>query len=173
LLHVYATCLSNTNGIISQVYEQVSVPSGGITTGSSLCPEGAVVTGGGWASNADGSLNIYNSSKSGNGWQIYARNTSDETKFYNAYAMCLSGTEGVSDQRGEKVNITAGSTGAAKASCENSALATGGGFAINTDLYIYNSSLEKGSDSTWWAYAVNPTGANQLLGSYVICMTFP
>ena len=94
-------------------------------------------------------------------------------KFFNTYAICLSGTNGVTDQRGETVNITAGSTGAVSAVCENDALITGGGFAANTDLYIYDSSLEKGSNSTWWANAINPTGADQLLGSYAICINFP
>jgi len=173
LLTVYATCLSNTDGSSSQIYDQVVAPAGGIGNGAATCPAGSVVTGGGWASNSDGSLAIYNSSKSGNGWQVYARNTSGEEKFFNAYAICLAGTNGITNQRGDKMSITAGSTGAVGAVCDDGALVTGGGFAANKDLYIYDTSLEKGSDSTWWAYAINPTGSSQLLGSYATCITFP
>jgi len=173
LLHVYATCLSNTNGFVSQIYDQVAAPAGGIGHGNTTCPAGSVVTGGGWASNADGGLSIYNSSKSGNGWQVYVRNTGNTEKFFNTYAICLSGTNGVTNQSGDKVSITAGSTGAVKAVCENDALITGGGFAANTEFYVYDTSLEKGSSTTWWTYAINPTGASQLLGSYAICITFP
>jgi hypothetical protein len=173
LLHVYATCLSNTEGSGSQVYDQVAVPAGNIAKGSTTCPEGSVVTGGGWASNADGHLAIYHSSKDENGWQIYARNTGDEDAFFNAYAICLSGTGGTTEQYGDNVTITAGSTGAVKAVCEEGTLITGGGFAAHTEFTVYDTSLEKGSDSTWWAYAINPTGTSQLLGSYAICLSFP
>jgi hypothetical protein len=173
LLHVYATCLSNTNGSVTQGYEQMAAPVGGMGHGTTTCPAGSIVTGGGWASNVDGSMSIYNSSKSGNGWQVYVQNSDDEEKFFNTYAICLSGTDGVSDQRGDNVSISAGSTGAVKAVCENDALITGGGFAANPEFYVYDTSLEKGSDSTWWAYAINPTGSEQLLGSYAICISFP
>jgi hypothetical protein len=173
LLTVYATCLSNTTGSISQIYDQAVAMAGSLSQGIATCPEGSVVTGGGWASNAEAGLTVHNSSKSGNGWQVYVQNTSEQDTFFNTYAICLSGTNGTIRQRGENVSLAAGSTGAVKAVCEGDELVTGGGFAGDNDLYVYDTSLEKGSSSTWWAYAINPSGTIQVLSSYAICLSFP
>jgi len=173
LLTVYATCLSNSPGSISQIYAQTVAMAGSLSQGSATCPAGSVVTGGGWASNAESGLSVYNSSKSGNGWQVYVQNTSEQDTFFNTYAICLSGTNGTTRQRGENVSLAAGSTGAVKAVCEGDELITGGGFAADKELYVYDTSLEKGSSSTWWAYAINPSGTTQLLSSYAICLSFP
>jgi hypothetical protein len=173
LLNVYAYCISNSGGSSSQIINQVTAPSGGIGHGVASCPSGTVVTGGGWASNSDGSLTVYNSSKSGNSWQVYVKNTSGSDKLLNAYAICLSGTSASTTQAGVQVTIPAGDTGVAEATCGSGALATGGGFAANLGLYIYNTSMVSGSDTAWRTYAINSTGSSTLLNGYAVCISFP
>lgn len=170
LANVYAYCLKGPSGTFTQVYTQVTVPAGNIGHPVADCPAGSVVTGGGWASKSDGSLIVYNSSMSGNGWQIYAKNTSGSNQLLNAYAICVSGSGGSTSQVVSQSTIAAGSAGYAEAACPAGALATGGGFAADTDLWIYNTSL---SGSNWMTYAKNSAGTGKLLNSYAICFSMP
>ena len=97
-VHAYAVCLSNTSGTVTQAYKQVTAPAGGVGHPIAACPAGSIVTGGGWATYADGSLHVYNSTKSGNGWQVYAKNNTGSGKAMYAYAICLSGTSWATSQ---------------------------------------------------------------------------
>jgi hypothetical protein len=173
LLNVYATCISNTGSSSTQILNQVTAVAGGIGHAVASCPAGSVVTGGGWASSSDGNLIVYNSSRSGNGWQIYARNTSGSGKLLNAYAICLQGTAGTTDQILNQVTIPSGDTGAAEATCSSGSLVTGGGFAGNADLITYNTSMVSGSDTKWRSYAQNPTASSALFNGYAICISLP
>jgi hypothetical protein len=170
LANVYAYCLKGPSGTSTQVYTQVTVPAGNIGHPVADCPAGSVVTGGGWASKSDGSLIVYNSSMSGNGWQIYAKNTSGSNQLLNAYAICVSGSGGSTSQVVSQSTVAAGSAGFTEAACPASALATGGGFAADADLWIYNTSL---SGSNWMTYAKNSAGTGKLLNSYAICLSMP
>jgi hypothetical protein len=58
-------------------------------------------------------------------------------------------------------------------SCAGIGLAVGGGFAGNSDLYIYNSSLKSCAIDQWNVYAMNFSGTSNLLNSYVICLSSP
>jgi hypothetical protein len=170
LANLYAYCLKGPSATSTQVYKQVTVSAGSIGHPVAECPAGSVVTGGGWASKSDGSLNVYNSTMSANGWQIYARNTSGSSQLLNAYAICISGSGGSTSQVYGQTTIAAGSTGVAEAACPAGALAIGGGFAADADLKIYNTSL---SGNNWRTYALNTAGTGKLLNSYAICLSLP
>jgi ferredoxin len=170
LLNAYAICLSNSGGSSTQGVKQVSAPGGGIGNAVASCPAGSIVTGGGYAAQSDKSLYIYNSSQSANGWQVYAKNTSGASQLLNAYAICLSATNGTVTQALKQVSAAGGGIGDAVATCPSGSLVTGGGFAGNTNLFFYNTSMKANG---WETYARNTSGSSQLLNSYAICATFP
>ena len=171
LLNSYAICLHNSGGSTSQIYAQVSAPANDIGHAVVTCPGGSVVTGGGYASNDK--LTVYNSSKSGNGWQVYARNNSGSSQLLNTYAICLAGTSATSSQVGVQGSIPASSTGNVGVQCPSGSIMTGGGFAASTDLLMYNTSMSSSTPVEWKSYARNLTGSSKLLNTYAICLTFP
>jgi len=171
LLNAYAVCLYNTGGTTEQILQQVSVAAGDIGHPVASCPSGSVVTGGGFASRSDGSFYVYNSSKSGNGWQVYARNNSGASIPLNVYAICLSGTTATSSDVYEQKSIPASSTDSAIATCPTGNLVTGGGFAAGNGLVLYTTNMK--DNLSWQTYAKNTTGAGVLLNSYAICISFP
>jgi len=170
-LNIYATCLYNSGGTTSQVLAQVSTPSGAIGHAVATCPAGSVVTGGGYASSPD--LTVHNSTMSGNGWQVYARNNSITSETLNAYAICLAGTSATSSQVVSHQMIAGGVIGGTEATCPSGSLLSGGGFATSSNMPIYNSSMKSGDSETWMTYATNLGGGSQQLNSYAICLTFP
>lgn len=170
LLNAYAICLSNTGGSTSQVSEQVSAAAGGIGHAVAACPAGTVVTGGGYASKSDGSLLVYNSSRSGNGWEVYAQNSSGSSQLLNAYAICLADVSGTTSEVVKQETVGGNSAGSSTAECPSGSLVTGGGFAGSVNVWVYNTSR---SGDGWITYADNLTGSGQLLNSYATCLSFP
>jgi len=168
LLNAYAICLSNTKGSSSQV-NQVSTSGSGIGHAVANCPAGSVVTGGGFAGNDN--LFVYNSSMSGNGWQVYAKNTSGSSQLLNAYAICLAGTNGTTNQVFAQSSVASKGVGHTVASCPSGALITGGGFAGSANLIVYTS--KSSSDDRWEVYAKNTAASSDLLNSCAICAKFP
>jgi hypothetical protein len=169
LLNAYAVCLHNTSGSVTQVYAQITVAGNGNDNAVVSCPGGSIVVGGGYASKSDGTLWVYNSSKSGNGWQAYAHNSNGSGQLLNAYAICLSGVNATTDSVGNQGTVPGSGTKGVSKAC-SSGLNTGGGFAASTGLDIYNTS--PADDNTWWTYARNTTGSSKLLNDYAICLTF-
>jgi hypothetical protein len=169
LLYVYATCLVNSGGSISQLDNQVSALAGGTAHVVVSCPAGSVVTGGGWATESNGDIWVYNSSKSSNGWQIYARNSGTESHLINVYAMCLSGVSGSTQNTMEPVSIPAGDTGYALAFCPSGTYVVGGGFACQDDLDVYNSSDRSLVDNGWINYAFNTGSVQRTMYTFTIC----
>ena len=136
LLNSYANCLRYAVGNVTQEVVQVTTSGGGVGHPVATCPLGTIVTGGGWAAQSDGSFHIYNSSKSGNGWQIYANNLSGSNKLINAYAICLSDTAFITEQLLIQDTIPGNNSDGVTSSCAGIGLAVGGGFAGNSELYI-------------------------------------
>ena len=167
-LNAYAECLSNSSGTTQQVFAQVTAAASGVGHAVIACPSGSVITGGGFASTAN--LVVYTNSASGNGWEVYAQNTASTSQLLNAYAICLSGTSGSTQQVLNQVNVAANGIGEAQAACPSASYLTGGGFAGNQDLFVYD---ESATGSTWQVYAQNTSGSSQLLNSYAMCLKFP
>lgn len=153
--------------LTTQVFQQITVAGGASSGVTATCPAGSIVTGGGWASNAAGTLDVYNSSKSGNGWQVFARNSSGSGQLLNSYAICLSGTSGSTTQEVAQKSIAAGAHDGISKLC-SSGIVTGGGFAKNNGEALYNTSP---SGNGWSSFAWNTTGGSLLLNTYAICLT--
>lgn len=168
LLNSYAVCLYASIGTTSMVWSQVTVPAS--TNGNAVvaCPAGSVVTGGGYASNSN--FFVYNSSMSGNGWQVYAYNSTGTGQLLNSYATCLAGTTGSTSQVLAQKSIAAGASDGVEASCPAGTILTGGGFAGSTNVWVYNTSMKSLDSEIWNVYGKNLSGSNQLLNSYAICL---
>jgi len=173
LMRVYAVCMHNTGGSVSQALSSLNVPANSVGYAEASCPAGSIITGGGWAGKSDGSLVVYNSSLYSGGWRVYARNVSGSAKQLNAYAICVSGVSGSSTSVHQQVTVSNGSWNHAEATC-SSGLRTGGGFATSADagVWVYNTSPNTSDAAVWDIYARNNTGSNVLLNSYAICTTF-
>jgi hypothetical protein len=167
-LNSYALCLSGTSGTTQQVYGQVTASGGGTGHAMVYCPSGSVVTGGGFAGSTN--LLVYNSSGTGNGWEVYAKNLSGSDLGLNSYAICLSGVSGTTQQVYTQVTTSASSIGNALAACPSGTYLTGGGYAGNKNLVVYS---ESATGTGWDVYAQNTSGSSQLLNSYAICLTLP
>jgi uncharacterized protein affecting Mg2+/Co2+ transport len=168
----YAICLHNTSGSITQVQNMVHVAAGGIGPAVATCPAGSVVTSGGFASDAT-AFWVYNSSKSGNGWQVYARNNSADNRPLYAYAVCLSGTGGSTSQIVNQKTIAAGASDGGEAACPSGSLLTGGGFVLQNDLVEYYSAMLSSDASQWSSYARNTGGLSRIMNIYAVCLTLP
>ncbi len=167
LLNVYATCLFNSGGTTDTQLTQENIGANTQTNIVAPCPAGTVVTGGGWVIGSDNVVNIYNSSKDGNGWGIYVNNTGGGTPLINAYAICLSGVSGSSDSVSNTGNtIPANDIAHVVMACPSGSFVTGGGFATNHGVIIYNTTK---SDNGWQIYARNPLGSSKLVNGYAIC----
>lgn len=169
-LSVFAVCASNIAGAsVQQVFQQGTISGNSNGNVVAECPFGSTVVGGGYASKSDQTLKVYNSTKKNNGWQVYATNSKGSGQALNAYAICLSSDPVTSSTMVyQNVIISGGSTGGQSADCD-SGLRTGGGFAIQTGLEVYNSSPK---NLTWEGYASNTTGSNKTMNVYAICLTF-
>jgi len=169
-LSVFAVCASNIAGaVVQQMSQQTTVSGNSSGNVVASCPWGSTVVGGGYASKSDQTLKVYNSSKKDNGWQVYATNSKGSGQALNAYAVCLSSSSvSTSTMVSDNVIIPAGGTGGQSADCD-SGLRTGGGFAVQTGLDVYNSSPK---NLTWEGYASNVSGSNRTMNVYAICLTF-
>ena len=166
-LTVTATCLANTNGTSTSISEQRSATPNDFTQLTATCPSGAIVTGGGWAIGSNTDLTVYHSSISGNGWRININNPQSSAPMVNIYAICLSGVSGSTSQKEKTENtVPPNSTANAKMNCPSGSFVTAGGFSMDWDLMIYNTTKE---GNGWINYVSNPTGAEKRLDTYAIC----
>jgi len=171
LLNAYAVCLFNSGGTVSQVLAQVTISAGGVGNVLASCPAGSVVTGGGFASDPD-KLWVYNISQDGNNWHVYARNLTASNQILNSYAICLSGTSGVTSQAGTNLTVAAGGSDGKAIACPSGSFPTGGGYALSDNLVMYSSSMTS-AGSGWEAYSHNVGGSGALMNVYVTCLSFP
>lgn len=166
-LTIYANCMHNSGGSTDLEFDQLNINPNGNTNIKVDCPSGSVVTGGGWIIGTSDTVRVYNSSQSGNGWQIWVSNSANDSPLTNVYAICLSGVSGSTYQTSPtSVSISGNTTGYAKASCPSGEYLTGGGFALQDDLNVYNTS--KRPDG-WINYARNSSGDNRIMYTYATC----
>jgi hypothetical protein len=170
LLNAYAICLYNTAGSSDEDHMQKTIAPGTYGYDTVTCPAGKVVTGGGFASNPD-TMWVYNTSKNGNGWRVYAKNISGSNVILTIYAVCLSGAGGSSTMVGEHITVPAGSTDGGEAQCPAGKLVTGGGYALSDNLVTYNSSMKPSDHSKWNVFARNTGAAGALMNIYAVCWT--
>lgn len=168
-LNIYAHCMHNSGGTTDVVYTQVHVNPNDKTNLTATCPAGSVVTGGAWVIGTDTNITLYNSSPSGNGWQIWVDNAGGDSPLVNVYAICLSGVSGTSSFVTNTGGvIPPGDYEILEKECSSGAYATGGGFAINIGAIVYNTSLNA---NAWKNSARNDTATQKLMYTYAMCYT--
>lgn len=166
-LTVFATCLSNSGGSVLQEVFQANAEPETVTQLSAACPPNTLVTGGGFVIGTSDSIQLYNSSKNENGWQIFIDNASDSTPLINVYAICIEGVSG-STTSYQNTSGTIPPSGAVVLSqiCPDNAYVTGGGFVINRGALVYSSfKFQNG----WINAARNTTGVEKLFYTSAIC----
>lgn len=89
--HAYAICLSGSGGTTAKVLRSANIPPNSSGYAIPTCASSTLVTGGGFAAQAD--LLIYSNSGpySDDEWRVYVKNTSlTQTRTLFGYAICLS-----------------------------------------------------------------------------------
>ena len=166
-IEIYAHCLHNSGGTTDIVMTQVYIDPNDKTNIIATCPAGSVVTGGAWVIGTDPAVELYNSSPSGNGWQIWVDNTGGGSPLINAYAICLSGASGTTSYvTNTNGTIAPGDYIIHQKECTAGTYATGGGYAVNTGAVIYNTSL---NGNAWKNSARNDTATQKLMYTYAMC----
>jgi hypothetical protein len=166
-LTITATCLFNSNGTSNSVYEEKSAVPNGLTQISVNCPSGSLVTGGGWSIENNLGLIVFQSTKSGNGWQVDLYNPTDKSPDITVYAICLNGVSGSTFQNESiKNKVPPNSTASAQKDCPMGSFVTGGGYAIDKELTLFHTTKE---GNGWINYVTNPTSVEKRLDTFVIC----
>jgi hypothetical protein len=164
---IYAHCLHNSGGTTNIALNQVNINPNDKTQLIAVCPAGSVVTGGAWVIGTDPAVELYNSSPSGNGWQIWVDNTGGGSPLINVYAICLSGVSGTTSYvTNTSGTIPPGDYIIHQKDCPSGTYATGGGYAINTGAVVYNTSL---NGNAWKNSARNDTATQKLMYTYAMC----
>lgn len=150
-----------------QTVSQTSIPAGSTGSATSTCPDGTVVVGGGFAGNSN--LVVYTSMKQGNGWIAYGYNGSAGPQLINAYAVCLYNASGATvTQVLKQVDVPVGGFGRAEATCPAGSVPTGGGWASNKRLEMYNSN---NTNTGWEVYARSKSPNSEVLNGYALCLS--
>jgi hypothetical protein len=166
---IAATCLSNSGGSSSSIsLNQPALPND-FTHFVVDCPTGSVVTGGGWDLGNQTNLHVYHSAKSVNSWALTINNPGGNAQPMTAYAVCLSGVSGSTVQRENRENIVPpNSTASVQQLCTSGSVVTGGGFSMDRELILFNTTKE---NNGWINYVANPTGEEKRLDTFAICFT--
>lgn len=155
----------------NQVIAGIVVPAnsnGGVTA---TCPAGSIITGGGWASNGNGALDIVISRATGNGWAVSAINTSAVQQPLRAVAICLSDAHVLSTMVSQSVVVAPNSSNSVVAACPSGLLVSGGGFNKAGGVSGLNVGLEATIGSNdWLASARNVTPAAISLFAHAMCL---
>ncbi len=164
---ITATCLLNSGGTSEQTITKQNANPNGFTNLTTTCPAGSIVTGGGWMIGNNSAIQIYQSSRSGNGWQIETNNPTSNTPEINVYAICLSRVPGSTTQEVSSENmIPPNETADAEKLCPSGTFVTGGGFMMDIGLNLYNTSVFQNG---WFNSVRNPTGEEKRLDTFAIC----
>jgi len=166
-LTISATCLLNSKGTSSTVSEEKLALPNDKTIITASCPSGSLVTGGGWSVENNAPVKIFISAKSGNDWQISVHNPTDISPKVTAFAICLTGASGSTSQYDKKENkVPANSTASAQMNCPAGSYVTGGGFIIDQELTLFQTTQE---DNGWINFVSNPTDEDKRLDTFTIC----
>jgi hypothetical protein len=174
-IRVYAVCLRNTVGTsASVVYRRITVKKNSAGGTVVHCPAGSVVTGGGWETEYV-DVQVYASSPAVPGWSVMAYNGGSSDHPLYVYAVCVSGTGGITTGFDETVSIPGSSSGQTSVTCPPKALMTSGGFATGSggDFMVHINSGPWGTNNEWRVYAVNISIVNRDLRAYATCLGFP
>jgi len=153
---------------VVQVAASVLIESSNWEQATVACPAGSVVVSGGFAAHPE--LRVYNSTRNGNSWQVYAYNNSLSSRYLNVYATCLYNSGGSVSHVQNQTNAAADSTSYVIAGCPSGSVVTGGGWVVGTDeaIELYNSSKYLNG---WIIYVRNTGMGTPLIHVYAICLS--
>ncbi len=155
--------------VTQQVPKTVSAPAGGTMSTTAVCPDGTVVTGGGFMVNVG--MHVYTQAKNGNGWAVVVKNNLGTAQNLTVYAICLTLPSISSTQVSDSATaIGGGGLGTATATCPAGSTVTGGGFTGKSDgsLWTFFSSQ---SGNGWRVSAMNFAAGNQNFDAYAVCLS--
>lgn len=113
------------------------------------CPEGTTVLSGGYHLGFIDQINVYNSTKKDNGWQIFAHNSSEYEQTFWVYATCLrSDVTASSHAVSERMTFDRFHLDGPAPSCD-SGLGVSGGFVLEAGMDIFRSLPYDDQATTW------------------------
>ncbi len=154
----------------TQVFSTLNIPAGSSYRVFVACPQGSVVSGGGWNSSSptvDIMLSEYSSS---NLWLIIGHNTDAVAHSLTAYAICLSGIPSLNNQSAAKQVVAANNAGTSTSTCSSGTL-TGPGFAKSVDGLFINATVPNANINQ--VVATNNSPAPAFATSFSNCVGSP
>ncbi len=149
------------------VYNQQTLSGSDVGPVTVNCPAGEVALSGGWATSGFG--NVYNSTRTSNGWQIYVNHSGND--LINAYVECLvNKSSAVVTQRLSQITVPAGATSQfSPVYCQPGETVVGGGFALSSTVYVVGMEATAANQG-WSATFGNYGSAGALANVYAICL---
>jgi hypothetical protein len=164
-LAVHAVCLKDPAAVTTEVEMAVLVPEGQTAgTAAAACPEGSVVTGGGFSGR---DFDFTESVLFGKGWQVSAEKIAGGSLEFSAFAVCLSGVSAKTVLTSAVTSFPHEHSGFVQAVCPAGSTPSGGGFL--SGIYLDDASIHGRS---WVVHARNmsPRNPPAPLKSYAVCL---
>jgi hypothetical protein len=131
------------------------------------CPEGSMVTGGGYHS-VDSIKVLVSRFEWPNGWFIYVGNYADNSIEVMVAAVCLSNSGGDTTMIDESTSLQGNQTVSVNATCPAGSVVTGGGFLNSSRVLVHQSSM---AGNGWQVVFENTTSSEKQVTSYVLCLS--
>ena len=140
------------------------------------CPFGTLAVGGGWGLSSQ-NLTVSRTGKSGNGWQIVAKNVGGSSASLSTSAVCLTGAPSnaaITIATSNAINISPGSFATASATCGTGSRLVGGGYATtqgtSSVMRVYANRRSTTTGNTWQVSAQNTTSSTKSLSPFAYCL---
>ncbi|MFN2297327.1 MAG: NBR1-Ig-like domain-containing protein [Anaerolineales bacterium] len=166
-LTVYAVCLETAYATSEVVEESAPVMAKASGQVDVECPEGSVVTGGGYSGSADALIHIIESQRSGNGWKVSAWNLESSVTRISVYAVCLRGIGGRAVSVRDDVEIDVHGMGTATAGCTEGIMVGGGWWLSENHMQALSSYP---MDGQWVVEAANYTDSSRTFSVKGLCL---
>lgn len=167
---VYANCLQNTAGYVTEASATATIPNGTSYFAKAKCPSGSIRTGGGFLQGVATGITTWGSTWSGaESWTVYTVNNAGRDWGVTAKAVCLHGVTGRIVTTGKVVTIEPGKHATAEAPCSSGTLTVGGGFLSSLSSHWYRSLMT--TTGTWLVRARNDGTSRTTLTQENLCLT--
>jgi hypothetical protein len=164
-LAAYAVCLKDPAAVTVEVETIVPVPEDRAAgAANAACPEGSVVTGGGFSGR---DFTFSESVLFGKGWNVTAEKIMEGASEFSAYAVCLSGVAAKTGLTSAGTSFLNEYSGFAQAVCPAGSTPSGGGFLSGRGLD--DASIH---GQSWVVHGKNMSSIIQSapLKSYAVCL---
>jgi hypothetical protein len=136
-------------------------------TAEAKCPEGSMITGGGFYSLTNMN-NVENSAAQVNGWMVTATNYSNSNQAMRAVAICLSNSGGTITKKGSTVDVPPKSDQVISVMCPAESVVTGGGWVVNEEIFVSESEQ---SGNGWVLRVTNSSDHQSEVFVQVLCLS--